>query len=245
MALIKCPECGREISDKAQACIHCGYPLADIKPVDASSNTLSQRKNMGKYSIQVVDYGDKKVKIATVIKSITGITSTEALLMLKEMPCYIVTNVDANTSSLFTQELDALPIEYKLYKETECVSHKLKEEIKEIEKTVLKPKETIQCPSCKKTINITSRVCEYCGFDGISSYLLQRERGKQTHFSTSTTTNNNVGGSVNNKPHCPHCHSTNISAIGTGERVGSIAMWGIFSKKINKSFKCKDCGYTW
>lgn len=28
MALIKCPECGREISDKAQACIHCGYPLA-------------------------------------------------------------------------------------------------------------------------------------------------------------------------------------------------------------------------
>lgn len=27
MALIKCPECGKEISDKAPACIHCGYPL--------------------------------------------------------------------------------------------------------------------------------------------------------------------------------------------------------------------------
>lgn len=27
MALIKCPECGREISDKSKACIHCGYPL--------------------------------------------------------------------------------------------------------------------------------------------------------------------------------------------------------------------------
>ena len=27
MALIKCPECGKEISDKANACIHCGYPL--------------------------------------------------------------------------------------------------------------------------------------------------------------------------------------------------------------------------
>lgn len=25
MALIKCPECGKEISDKAPACIHCGY----------------------------------------------------------------------------------------------------------------------------------------------------------------------------------------------------------------------------
>lgn len=27
MALIKCPECGKEISDKSKACIHCGYPL--------------------------------------------------------------------------------------------------------------------------------------------------------------------------------------------------------------------------
>ncbi len=27
MALIKCPECGREISDRSDKCIHCGYPL--------------------------------------------------------------------------------------------------------------------------------------------------------------------------------------------------------------------------
>ena len=27
MALIRCPECGQTISDKAKACIHCGYPL--------------------------------------------------------------------------------------------------------------------------------------------------------------------------------------------------------------------------
>lgn len=27
MALIKCPECGKEISDQAPACIHCGFPL--------------------------------------------------------------------------------------------------------------------------------------------------------------------------------------------------------------------------
>lgn len=28
MALIKCPECGKEISDKAAACPNCGYPIA-------------------------------------------------------------------------------------------------------------------------------------------------------------------------------------------------------------------------
>lgn len=27
MALIKCPECGGNVSDKAPMCIHCGYPL--------------------------------------------------------------------------------------------------------------------------------------------------------------------------------------------------------------------------
>ena len=27
MAIIKCPECGKEISDKSAACVHCGYPI--------------------------------------------------------------------------------------------------------------------------------------------------------------------------------------------------------------------------
>lgn len=31
MALIVCPECGKEISDKARICINCGYPLSEIK----------------------------------------------------------------------------------------------------------------------------------------------------------------------------------------------------------------------
>ena len=30
MALIKCPECGREISDKAAACPNCGCPLSEM-----------------------------------------------------------------------------------------------------------------------------------------------------------------------------------------------------------------------
>lgn len=29
MALIKCPECNKEISDKSKACVHCGFPLEE------------------------------------------------------------------------------------------------------------------------------------------------------------------------------------------------------------------------
>ena len=31
MALIKCPECGKEVSDRAPACIHCGFPFSENK----------------------------------------------------------------------------------------------------------------------------------------------------------------------------------------------------------------------
>ena len=48
-----------------------------------------------------------------------------------------------------------------------------------------------------------------------------------------------------NKPKCPNCHSTNIKAITGTERAMSIMGLGIFSKKINKSFKCLNCKYTW
>lgn len=32
MALIKCPECGKEISDKAASCPNCGAPISAAKP---------------------------------------------------------------------------------------------------------------------------------------------------------------------------------------------------------------------
>lgn len=35
MALINCPECGREISDRVTACPHCGYPLVN-EPIEAA-----------------------------------------------------------------------------------------------------------------------------------------------------------------------------------------------------------------
>ena len=46
-------------------------------------------------------------------------------------------------------------------------------------------------------------------------------------------------------PKCPTCSSTDIRKISTGERMVSVGFLGLFSKKINKSFKCNKCGYTW
>lgn len=47
------------------------------------------------------------------------------------------------------------------------------------------------------------------------------------------------------QPECPTCHSKNVQRISGIERGASIMGLGIFSKKINKSYKCNYCGYTW
>ena len=48
-----------------------------------------------------------------------------------------------------------------------------------------------------------------------------------------------------NTLHCPTCGSTNIKKLDVVDRAVSVGFFGIFSNKINKSFKCKDCGCTW
>lgn len=48
-----------------------------------------------------------------------------------------------------------------------------------------------------------------------------------------------------NMPKCPTCGSLNVRHISNGERVASVGLFSIFSKKINKTFKCGNCGYTW
>lgn len=55
MALINCPECGKEISDTLETCIHCGYPLREI----------NEEKNEDKR--QVKNIISKKIVIPIVI----------------------------------------------------------------------------------------------------------------------------------------------------------------------------------
>lgn len=45
MALINCPECGKQISDKAPNCPNCGYPI-NMSAATPSSNTATASKNL-------------------------------------------------------------------------------------------------------------------------------------------------------------------------------------------------------
>ena len=55
MALINCPECNRQISDKAEACPHCGYPLQQ-RATSAADVLAGQR-----WRVQSQTLGDGRV----------------------------------------------------------------------------------------------------------------------------------------------------------------------------------------
>lgn len=65
MALIKCSECGREISDKAVACPGCGCPVNEI-----SSNNQSETFNL--ISELHKQYPNERVKAIKILREKTG-----------------------------------------------------------------------------------------------------------------------------------------------------------------------------
>lgn len=46
-------------------------------------------------------------------------------------------------------------------------------------------------------------------------------------------------------PKCPTCQSANIKRISGTSKVFSVAMFGLFSQKVKKTFHCNNCGYEW
>jgi ribosomal protein L7/L12 len=81
MALIKCPECGKEISDKASACIHCGFPLNNID----QDHTL--------YNAILETTGPNRAKLNVALRNIRTLSLVEAKNMIDSAPCVIKENI--------------------------------------------------------------------------------------------------------------------------------------------------------
>ena len=73
MALIKCAECGREISDKAAACVHCGCPIS-VSVQAAQPQPETDRPAAGEVDINALFgdlFGAAKENIPTVSLQVT------------------------------------------------------------------------------------------------------------------------------------------------------------------------------
>lgn len=68
MPMINCPECGKEVSDKAKACINCGCPIY--------TNSLTDERNVRDLAAFDSNYkksGQKKLLISTVLSLVASI----------------------------------------------------------------------------------------------------------------------------------------------------------------------------
>lgn len=55
MALINCPECNKEISDKAMSCPNCGYPLNNKDDIASANNNCT-------YNVILQNYNGNKIE---------------------------------------------------------------------------------------------------------------------------------------------------------------------------------------
>lgn len=142
MSLIKCAECGKEISDKAGSCPHCGCPMS--------------------YTLK-----------------------------------------------------------------------KLKEQERKLEEQENKDKLMYECPVCHVKYKNGVIECDVCGYRTIPS------KTTGINISDNIMIKNNP---EPNQIRCKYCNSTNVKKISGFSRIESVAMFGIFSKKIHKEFHCNNCG---
>ena len=93
------------------------------------------------------------------------------------------------------------------------------------------------CASGDKLKVVNMLIEKYnCGFD--------EARMVCDYYIDGTFPQESVWNSDVNKPKCPTCGSTNISKIGTFNRMLSTGFFGLASGKIGKTMKCNNCGYT-
>jgi uncharacterized membrane protein YvbJ len=70
MALIKCPECENQISDNAETCPNCGYPINNRKP-----QNIIVKKNEGCF-LQTLNLGCMIIIILFVVAIVISFIAT-------------------------------------------------------------------------------------------------------------------------------------------------------------------------
>lgn len=147
--LIKCPECGKEISDKSKQCIHCGYPIVSISNICIIKN--------------------KEYDLTEELQMILNSVGMANVIRVLRMKCNL-----------------SLQDARKLY----------------------------------DIINNTKKIPDNFECELVTSIPI-------------------------NVPMCPTCRSTDLKKISGLSKAGSVAMWGLLSQKVKKTYHCNNCGYEW
>ena len=183
MALISCPECNHQISDKALSCPSCGYPLSTTTNIQ--NNTTNETSKNEKYCV-ILKRCDGMYKIET-IKKIRILLNTglkEAKDLVDTTPNILINNISLERAKtikdIFTKIGAIIEIEPYNEQNQNLSSTQTKQQITQILNKY--QEDTVRCPRCGSTTvttgqrgfniwtgflgsNKTVNRCAKCGYD--------------------------------------------------------------------------------
>ena len=122
MALIKCPECSKEVSDQSDNCIYCGYPIKsnnnpktlvelvkgdaeDLSVIDTSTIVTKTTNKVEAYDVMLLEYSGLKLIAKGNLAEICNITKSEANDILSNLPCYIYDDIEKKDAEDIARKL--------------------------------------------------------------------------------------------------------------------------------------------
>ena len=221
MAIIKCPECGKEISDKADCCISCGYPIQHFL-AEKESNSPKQ-DNMIIETFEDTDVNSnndlqniRQKAIETYSKKIvTSIILSISFALVTIWDFYLASDIafDLMVLNLMFVVCGLLTIFFTMgLRNNLKAKHLAESNIQEFINSSYGKEYKIM-------VETEARLKE------------ERERKKELEKSK--------------RPVCPICSSKNTRRLSTTNRAVSIAVVGLASDKIGKQYECLNCKHKW
>ena len=228
MALITCIECGKEFSDKANCCPNCSCPTAEI--------IKHLKENFYNNIDYEIDNDKTKCKACLNCGAIYFDVSAMAYIKGYCIECRganlydKLIKIDYSTDE-FLRIIGKSPSAYN-YVENQKWIRRIYDTERVIFEKYVKDWKTLDKDSKTYRLNIENL---YKNGQGEIHTEIQEVAQKKAE-------------ELRNKvllPKCPTCQNTSIRKIGNVKKSVSVAIFGIFSNDIGKTFECIRCGCKW
>lgn len=223
MALIKCPECGKDnVSDSAISCPECGYAIKEHFDKIRLEEERKEQERQNEIRLQEVrrkaeqKQEEEKSKIAERAKNITPPKHKPFInwYIIVGIILALLTVVMLIGGSLTLAIIEGIPAIIFLF---------------------------VGYDSLKTQRNLYDKYA-----DDTEQYKI--ELIKQSDLEKKQQQAVREAEKLNANPlriKCPNCGSNNVVKISTINRVASVAAVGLASSKIGKQYQCRNCKHKW
>lgn len=274
MALIKCPECGKEVSEFSDNCIGCGYPISkflakqkmdeEIISVDIENDCNKIRNIFTEFRNSYVSLSGMKINIDDIneiTENFNKKINTLSIEAKREAHGRFVENFCVGLCE--NTNLDVLNFnEVKTISDIINIDNIPEQNISNITQIIFKYAEKRE--HAYEIIPLSWLIGQILKIGseadkGLIESMLRRPDAfgnplKNDVMEVISELENEItnGHSVEKikktdefVPKCPTCQSEDIKKISVTSKAGSVALWGLFSQKVKKQWHCNNCGSEW